>query len=234
MPNKQKVLIWTGNETVDNADFRAAFKKVIEAVTKKEEKLENAIKEMRSTLVALREKISQESSASRSETKRIVTAELESLLRRFSSESKKIDKRLSLIVDGQDADEEKITEEVMSKVPLFEDLVKEVLSKLSEQEKDIFEINDIKGLEEELEKLRARKVGGGGGVIINSPRIESLTGTLNGTNKVFTVGHKPSFVTMDGQMLYVDNGYALSYVSGVATLTFDNAPQSDSILKSHF
>lgn len=63
---------------------------------------------------------------------------------------------------------------------------------------------------------------------------ETPSGTINGTNKVFTVVGKPEFITVMGQMVYEDNGYALTSVSNVLTVTFDHAPVTGSIIRSHY
>lgn len=69
---------------------------------------------------------------------------------------------------------------------------------------------------------------GGGGVIP-----ESLTGTQNGVNKVFTVTHVPLFIDNAGQIMTDGNGYTAS--GGGLTITFDNPPPtSPSPLQSFY
>lgn len=51
--------------------------------------------------------------------------------------------------------------------------------------------------------------------------IESITGTIDGSNRVFTVGHTPVWVTLAGQTLINGDGFVLSG----STITFDSAPQ---------
>ena len=103
-----------------------------------------------------------------------------------------------------------------------------------EEELKLNSINELrKELEEKIEKLGMTQIRGAA-VRSPAPRIEDLTGTKNGTNKAFTVAHKPEFITFDGQTLYADGGFTLAWSSGVCTVTFDNAPQSDSVIKNHF
>lgn len=219
-----KLLDPTGIIQETKQEVLQGFKKVLEIINDKTQKLTDKVNQIAAETKSSISSFRSELKESQAKNERVLNAELESLLRRFSAEVKKIDARLAEIKDGKDADIEKITESV----------IKGTLDELSKKEKDIFEINDIKGLEEELEKIKAVKVGGGGGVIINSPRIEIPQGTQNAVNTDFTVAHKPAFITVNGQMLYADNGYSIAYVAGVCTLTLDNPPEATDILRSHY
>lgn len=71
------------------------------------------------------------------------------------------------------------------------------------------------------ETLTISSTGGGGGATLS---IESLSGTQDGTNKVFTVAHTPVFINDAGQIMTNGNGFSLSGL----TVTFDNAPPASS------
>jgi hypothetical protein len=61
-----------------------------------------------------------------------------------------------------------------------------------------------------------------------SASLETPTGSVNGTNRTFTVLNTPKFITLDGQTLYQNYGYTLSGL----TITTDIAPTT--IIRSHY
>lgn len=65
---------------------------------------------------------------------------------------------------------------------------------------------------------------------ISTGGVETPSGTVNGTNKIFTATHTPLWITLNGQSLYVNSGFALSGL----TLTLDLAPQPGDVLRNHY
>ncbi len=61
---------------------------------------------------------------------------------------------------------------------------------------------------------------GTGGGSSGSFAVESLTGTQDGINTVFTAAHTPVFIDVAGQIMTNGNGYTLATL----TVTFDNPP----------
>lgn len=60
--------------------------------------------------------------------------------------------------------------------------------------------------------------------------VETLTGEVNGINKIFTVAHIPVYLTVSGQIMYENNGYTLAAL----TITMDDAPDTGAILRNHY
>ena len=67
-------------------------------------------------------------------------------------------------------------------------------------------------------------------VAVTGGGVETPSGTMNSTNKTFTVLHTPIFLTWQGQMLYENSGYSLTGL----TITLDVAPDSGDTLRSHY
>lgn len=226
---------------MDKAEFLEAFKKVIELAKKIQDQNNKALNEILSTFGSLKEKLHSDTSAVASKTEKIVAAELESLLRRFSSEQKKIDDRLAKIQDGKPADEIQIVQDVLTqiKLPEYKEFIltaEDVRNKLETLKgNERLDKSAIKGLEEELARITKK---GFGGVISGTHLVqlksETPIGATNGTNTSFTVVHKPDWITINGQSIYENYGYALTSVAGVLTLTIENAPQINSVLRSHY
>lgn len=118
--------------------------------------------------------------------------------------------------------------------------VRDKLETLNDEEK--LRIEAIYKLEERLKELEKRPIfkGGGGGfsVIAWDQHIvddESLTGTINGTNKDFTIKHAPSPVASlkvyrGGARQRITEDYTFSGV----TISFTNAPQVGEVLLADY
>ena len=142
--------------------------------------------------------------------------------------------------DGKDADETKIVDTVLAKIQLPEyeetilDSPEEIKNKLQTLKgRKKLKISAISNLRKELDELK--KSGGGIGGLRPSPTgVETPTGTINGTNKAFTVTFTPQWITLNGQNIYADNGYVLTSVSSILTITLDDAPLTGGVLRSHY
>jgi len=237
-----KLLDPTGIIKTTREELLAAFKKIVEMVQKMKEDNARQLDKIISTFGSLEDKLNSDTSKTLNKTEKIVAAELESLLRRFSAEQKKIDDKMATIKDGEPADEIQIVQDVLTQIKLPE--YKEVILDDAEKLRDKLETlkgnerldkSAIKGLEEELARITKK---GFGGVISGTHLVqlksETPIGATNGTNTSFTVVHKPDWITINGQSIYENYGYALTSVAGVLTLTIENAPQINSVLRSHY
>jgi len=153
-------------------------------------------------------------------------------------------------------------EELKDDLPRMGAEIRDALELLQGDER--LNIDAIKGLQELLDQLknRASVVGGGGnryldnlanvnptgkangsvlrwdstldrwvpGVISGGGGVETPTGTINGVNKTFTVTTTPLFITYNGQTMYENSGYTLSSL----TITMTDAPETGSVLRSHY
>ena len=230
MPNK-KVLIWTGEETMGNAEFLSAFKKAMDLILKKEKNLEQAVALMKQTLDSLSQKINNDNSQSREDTKRIVQSELESLLRRFSAESKRIENKLALIENGKDADETKIVEDVLAQIPEPKiPTIDEFLALIPEK---IFGAEDIDGLEEYInDRIPRQRTPFGGSVVHKFMDDDTPAGTVNGTNADFRLAKDPMGlkVYVNGQKMTVTEDYTIAG----KVITFLTAPPTGSIIRCDY
>lgn len=242
MPKTQpKILaMFEGQEVMDRNEFIEAFKKVAELIVVARKQLNDITAELQRSFASLKEKLVSDNSAGQNKLLRIVDAEIESIQRRFSAEQKKIDDRLAILRDGIDADDAKILEELSAKLPKLQDIVNETIRQIPKQEEKVFGINDIEGLKNAIEELEDRivknkRVGGGGfSAIAMSSHIiddETPSGTINGTNKAFTIGFHPVpegslKVYLNGARQRVTEDYTFSGV----TITFTVAPPTGSVL----
>lgn len=119
------------------------------------------------------------------------------------------------------------------------------------KDKDKLEMGAIQGLLEELQAIRQlaqqnnRPLGSYNGIGTNTVNsvidqrvaagdlgggvnVETPSGTINGTNKEFTVSNEPKYVVVNAFTYFAGAGY--SYSGG--TITFDDAPVTNSTIRS--
>jgi len=157
----------------------------------------------------------------------------------------KINARIMEVKDGlngRDADETKIIEAVRSQIVIPEpeqmsnNIIRDKLEKLRGKER--LEIDAINGLKKKLKELEDRPLGGGGGGFsyIHMDRHfvddETPSGTVNGTNKIFTITKTPN---PTGSLKVYVNGQRMKaggedYTLSARTITFVTAPPTTSIL----
>lgn len=235
-----KLLDPTGVIKQTREELLAAFKKIVEMVQKMKEENAGQLDRIISTFGSLENKLETDTSKILTKAERIIAAELESLLRRFSAEQKKIDDKLTAVENGKDADSVQIVQDVLAQIRLPE--YKEVILDDAEKLRDKLETlkgderidkSAIKGLEE-FEKLNQKNLFGGfnySSVDIHIIDDETPLGTINGVNKTFTIAHPPSPVVslkvfLGGQRLRKTEDYTFSG----QTIIFNTAPPTDSIL----
>lgn len=213
-------------ESLTKEEFLEAFKKVMEIVVRIKEENTQKLNEIISTFDSLKSKLDSSISTALSKNERIVATELESLLRRFSIEQKKIDDKLATIENGKDADETKIVKDVLAQLPKLQEIVNETLKQIPQQEEKIFGIEDIKNLKDELEelrKLRTGRFGGGFSKIAMDIHIISNE-TVSGSGTSWTLAHIPNPSNSlklygNGQRLTLTTDYT---ISGLAITTINS------------
>ena len=211
---------------VHKDDFLDAFKEVLNFVKKIEAKNKKEVDAMK-TLI-----------------KEVVRENLSGLNRNNITDIKsieaKIEKRLAEVrdgVDGQagkDADEEDVIRQVMARL---DTPTKKELKTIDSDLDGAYDMIDK--LKKKIKKLEKDKPlfgrGGGGFSKIHMDRhfimAETPTGTINSTNKVFTIANTPNpedslIVYLDGQRMQLTTDYTLSG----RTITFGLAPPTGSIL----
>ena len=118
-------------------------------------------------------------------------------------------------------------------VEITPEQIRNKLETLQGEEK--LHIEDIWQLQDELDELRKLKTNLGGGGLRPAPTgVETPAGAVNSVNKAYTVNYVPQYITLQGQAIYADNGYVLSSVAGVLTITLDDAPITLNIIRSHY
>lgn len=153
--------------------------------------------------------------------------------------------RLDNFENVKPTDEERVIETALSRIKFPE--YKETILDTPEQIRDKLEtlegeerlrIDAINGLKEALDELKKKKyvISGGGGISTGALDIhivddETPVGTINGSNKAFTINNTPSpasslKVYLNGARQRITEDYTLSGT----TITFNVAPPTSSIL----
>ena len=233
-------------DTLTKKDFIDKFKQIVDYVKKIEQKnLEEITKIKETILTALNgvtNKTNKDFGTHKDESGKLIGSHIKRLDETLKSKIIDIDFRLSQLKDGKDADEVKILNNLKAQIhlPTIEEIEND-LPKLGNQIRDALEllpdgdklkIDAIEGLTEILNELKKKKpLLGIPGFNKNSMDLCFIdpyvpTGTINGDNKVFTLGHTPSPVTSlrvwrGGAKQVVDEDFTISGT----TITFVNAPQ---------
>jgi len=239
------------DEGLTKKEFVESLDNIVKLVKRVEKRLDDAISGMSETHIKLKDKIKSDSELSLTDLRALMGKEMSRINKSIDDKIKEADTKLGEIKNGEngkDADENRIIKEVFAnikkdiKIPKIEE-IENNLPKLGERIRDSLEllkgkdrldVSAIDGLEELLKGLEKRKGGMMGGLRPSPTGVETPTGTINGTNKVFTVSFTPQWITINGQNLYADNGYALTSVAGVLIITLDNAPSMGKVLRSHY
>jgi len=236
-------------DTLTKEEFVKQFKNVIDFVKKIEEKNIRAIKAMEETHKKLTKKLDDFNNQNTSNFSNKFKLELEALKKQHSDLMNKIEIRIAEIKDGQDgkdADEEAIYSRLIKELPAKDDIANSIPI-IGERVRDSLELLDgddrlmmsaIKGLEEKIQELEGRPLGGksgGGFSYIHMSRQfvddETPSGTVNGSNADFTIAKTPNptsslKVYVNGQRMRVTEDYTLS----ARTITFITPPPTGSIL----
>lgn len=151
----------------------------------------------------------------------------------------KMDKKMAEVKNVQDADEEKITEKVLSKIkiPKIEE-VENDLPKLGTAIRDGLEllqgderlsISNIKGLEkieDEIKRIDSKSTGGGFRAS-HSTKFYSLT--ADGSTKIFSVPKSATSIVLTSDtpfILFENSGFTINKTRTQITLTTDIAPSN--------
>lgn len=242
-------------------EFQQAFKNVLEIIVRKEKKLEQVLAQMQRAFDVLSKKINSDNQLSRTETNNLVQQTLEALkgqvddvfvgeqmakmradIDKLLKEGSKTIQTSNTLTVSQVNKLQKLSNDIDRKFfnlkekgkKSFGSLVKEATEGIKNAKNDTTLSDKIQELESTIKKAALTQVRG---AVVRSPapRVETPSGTMNGTNKEFTVTHKPYFITYQGQTLYEDAGYTVaSGTGGLLTLTLDNAPYAGDTLRSHY
>lgn len=245
----QRLLSLLDPDSLTKEQFAEAFKKVLDYIKKIEEKnlseLDVMSKSLKTATEALKNATSNDFSGLKGEIIQLTQKQLAEVNTGLKKKIEEIDQRLSEIKNGEDADEDLIVDKVLSQIKFPEIKgIDEDLPKMGTQIRDALELLNgderldytaIKGLRNYIKGLvKDNSKPAVGGLRPANTGIETLSGTIDGNNTVFTVSWIPEFITVNGQSMYNGYGFALSSVAGVLTITFENAPQTGDIIRSHY
>ena len=231
------------------ADFTDAFKNVIAFIKKIEARNKKEFQDINKALTDFSNKLKDDNNTNVSELKDSTKNYVSGVISKLESEHAKlkemVDKKLAEVVDGKDADEDRILENLKAQVhlPTIDEL-KDDLPKLGKQVRDSLELLDgeerldvsaIKGLKELMQTKSLGSKVSGGGLNVGSMNLrfvddESLVGTVNGTNKIFTTSKTP---VPDSLKVYRGGArqrITEDYTFTGKTITFTTAPVSGEVL----
>ena len=268
------------NESLTRKEFTESFQNIVNLVLKVEKSLvakhDKNIAGLKELFRALESQIKTSTNAEVSTTLK----ELKDITRKALKEQ---DAGMSFMRDKlkeyakqKAKDDEKLKNELLAQIPEIKETILDTPEKMRDKLESLrkderIDISAIRGIEDEIKKMRDEKAGTGmylfGGnrplqiqengtvkdkatryinftgatvtrdstgvltvAVTGGGGVETPSGTQNGTNKIFTVLHTPLYLSFNGQNLYENNGYTLATL----TITFDVAPASTDIIRSHF
>ena len=258
---KQEILLNMLEDSMTKTEVLEIAEKLSKHVKKIEERniqdVQEINKALNGVLSDLKNTTTNDIESLKKELRSTVLSEIQRANSEHGNKMSEVEEKLSRIRDGKDADEDSILERLseMIKIPTIEELkddlpimgseVRDALELLPEEDENgedqRLDASAIKGLKEFFIELFGEQSSGktlSGGV--QQPRFidyEDLTGTKNGTNKVFTINLTPSPATSlkvyrNGQRLKLTTDYTVS--GKTITLVTAQAPESDEELYAEY
>lgn len=247
--SKLKEMMQLLNEGLTKTEFVSYFKQVLKIVKDIKDTNSVEFKSMQAFLKQMSDKMMSEISSemSKSEKKMMsdcmqmmdtMMREHEVKMKAMDKKARQIDEKMEAVMDGKDADEEKIVKDVLTKIPpapfLTSIEIRDRLEILPEGEK--LSIQAIQDLSKMLDEMGQRITSSRSGASLISKRIrfiddETPSGTVNGSNTIFTLTSKSPEagslkVYVNGSRMRVTEDYTLSD----RTITFVTAPPTGSII----
>jgi len=212
MNEKSKRFLDMLDDSLSREEFKKAFEAVMRQILEIEKKLtiriDNKLSSAMSSLVDIEnthreviKRIEQENSTSFSNMKKWAIEQVTNLFVKYQIKEKmvELDRKMSEVKDGKDADEEKIVEKVLAQIKLPEyketvlDNAEQIVSKLETLKGNKrLDKSAISGLEDEIKGLREQisnipRGGGGGSRKTTYIKRIDLTSQCNGVLKSFAV-----------------------------------------------
>lgn len=227
------------NDGISKKDFEESFRNVVNSVKIFKQQQDKALAEVIRIAQATIRESKQSASSDKNGIKDTLDSKIDEVNKKIAEVKDGENGKDGL--DGKDADESEVIQAVLSQIHIPE--IKELsesIPTLGEPIRDALEllngderlrVEAINGLEEKLKELGERSLGKGGGGFsyIHMDRHifddETLTGTINGTNKAFTITKVPNpvgslKVFRGGARQKLDTDFTLSG----KTITFGIAP----------
>lgn len=242
LKNLNKLMQAMDTSAMSQDEMVKAFQKIIDHVKKNEETMNQALVQIRSVLEGRLGNIESGNSSTLQQMKDTVNGLLDS---KFSTLEKnlikKVDDKLLTVVDGIDADEDRVvqltTDAVLAKIPPAKELepetpesIRDSLEALEGEER--LDKSAIKGLDEELKRIDKKpKTAVGNGRSNNSTKFYSLT--PDSSTKIFSVPKSVASIVLMSDfphILFENSGFTINATRTQITLTVDNAPTTGSQL----
>ncbi len=244
----RKLFVLMDNEAITREEFKDEFLKHFQEVIKAVEKIKSHLEdEYKNKAQELGEQASGDREMNKNELGKLkreyafkANQAIKEINQILDKKIEEINLKLLLVKDGKDADEDKIVAKVREQIdiPKIEEKtaeeIRDGLEGLKGDER--LDASAIKGLGDRLDKfgktLKTKWVGSLGGV--PRPQFvdnETPGGTVNGSNKAFTVNNHPSpaeslRVYVNGQRMKLTSDYTYSN----KTITFTTAPGTGAVL----
>ena len=161
---KLKQLLEIANQdTVTNSDFVNAFKKVMDVFVAmknaNEQQQSEMLKLVKSSILDMQKSVESEMSSAKKDTMQSCMDMMDKMMTEHDKKMQVIDDKLNSVHDGKDADEEKIVNEVLSKIPEDpEETPEELRNKLeslkNENRLDKSAIKGIENIEEDIKNIK--------------------------------------------------------------------------------
>jgi len=223
-------------------DFLKAFKLVMDAVNKRDEAFKQATKILTDSIKGLENKLESNNSVSVSDMKKEISKALSKANKEQSNGLNFLRDKVRGLRNGNDVDESRVIESVISKIKLSEqketilDSPTEIANKLESLPEDQkLAISATKGLKEALKEMKDRPLGRAGSVqpfIFRTIKNHVPTETPNGSITAFSV---PKVPKTDTEQVFLNgvrqrSGSSNDYTVAGKTITFNTAPLTDEVI----
>lgn len=230
----QKFLTALDHESLSKEDFTNAFKKVVDFVKKIEARNLQEISALKSAIEQAKGTLKSTTDSKLSETQQLMKQDFDKLFEEHSNSLNFIRDKVSDFESGRLTKDLDLVDEAVARA-----LASSPEIEMPEKPQELYDSvevlqGEIKQLKDELEILRkSKKLGGGGGTssmgvkyaLGKSVVKETPTGTVNGTNKAYTLSRVPNSIlslAINGQVINDDE-----YTLAGKTITMTSAIPAD-------
>ena len=253
MPNLEKkqverlkqLLTLLEPDQLTKAEFVSAFENVVNNVLKLKQQNVQEMDALKSAIETVKKTLGDVNAKDFDSLRSSLKTDMGMLSARLDTKSQQIDAKIASIKDGEDADEEKIVQDVLAQIKIPEvrapimDGPEEIRDKLETlQGKERMKIEAIDQLREELDELKKIRQSLGSSRFFGPSVIQKFlnnitpVGTIDGTNAEFTLPKAPK---TDGEKIFLNgvrmrSGSSNDYTIAGKTITFVSAPLTGSII----
>lgn len=258
LKNLEKLLNVLNQDAMTSSDFVASFEKIMKVflamkagneqkMSELDAMFKSKMAEMENSASSKSSEMTDEMKAMRKEVMSYCMTEMKKMYSEQDTAMNMLRDKLREVKDTLEVDEPKIVAEVLAQIKLPEqkdiildtpDQIADKLESIEPEDKKlkIEAIRDLRKELDELRRLRTQTFGGGGGfskiaMDLHLVDDETPSGTINGTNKDFTVANIPS----PASSLKVYRGGARQritedYTFSGNTISFTSAPQVGEVI----